>query len=214
MKHHEYIVINGFSRSNMGRILSIAASALSAFTIYFLLKLVDLSQLWWGIDATLPPSVLSLAGAGMIYFLLYHVLNKYLWKRPFVGQLISMPNLSGEWEVIGKTLHPEERICEWKGVIRIVQTWDKVRIRQTTNTSQSDSITASVINDQGISYRLLYNYTNRPLAGNDEMQSHVGFVDLEFSEDLNSAIGEYFNGRGRNTYGTMTLRRKNKNGGL
>ncbi|WP_338860326.1 hypothetical protein [Xenorhabdus griffiniae] len=95
-----------------------------------------------------------------------------------------------------------------------MQTWDKVRIRQTTNTSQSDSITASVINDQGISYRLLYNYTNRPLAGNDEMQSHVGFVDLEFSEDLNSAIGEYFNGRGRNTYGTMTLRRKNKNGGL
>ncbi|MDE9535315.1 hypothetical protein [Xenorhabdus bovienii] len=39
MKHHEYIVIDGFSRSNMGRILSIAASALSAFTIYFLLKL-------------------------------------------------------------------------------------------------------------------------------------------------------------------------------
>ncbi|NTZ32437.1 hypothetical protein G7Z95_06000 [Citrobacter freundii] len=35
----------------------------------------------------------------------------------------------------------------------------------------------------------------------------MGFAELIFDKSLTTADGEYFNGRGRNTFGTMKLRK-------
>ena len=40
------------------------------------------------------------------------------------------------------------------------------------------------------------------------MSPHVGYAELAFQEDLRGAEGDYFNNRGRTTFGKMTLTRQ------
>lgn len=204
MTNHEYIVICGFNRSKVGRYLAIAASILSAFLIFSLLKLVEFLN-YFHFESHLPPSIMSLAGAGTIYMILYKWFDTSLWNHQRIGKILCVPNLSGKWSVEGKSLSDEGK--NWEGILTIVQSWDKVRIHLKTSQSHSDSITASVIHDEGIGYRLLYNYRNNPKAGEEHLFSHIGFTDLRFDENLKSAEGEYFNGHGRSTYGSMIIRR-------
>jgi len=56
-------------------------------------------------------------------------------------------------------------------------------------------------------WRILYNYRNDPRIGETELKNHSGFAELIFSKDRTSAEGEYFNGHGRSTFGTMKLER-------
>ncbi|WP_432322448.1 hypothetical protein [Yersinia enterocolitica] len=207
MKNHEYIVISGMNRSKVGKIIWTVASVFSALLIYVVFKIFDYAE-YFNINANVPPSVLSLIGAGTIYMLLYAWFSSSLWKRSNFTQFLKVPDLSGEWECIGEGKTNNGEIFTWKSTIKIFQTWDKVRIRSDTSQSGSDSIAASILYDEGIGYRLLYNYRNDPKINEVELHSHIGFVELIFSEDLMSADGEYFNGRGRNTFGTMQLRRK------
>lgn len=204
MKHHEYIVICGVNRSQIGRYISIVASIISAFLIYLFFKLIDLAS-YFGIDASIPPSILSLLGAGVIYTLLYYLFNSRLWNKKKFSRFIKVPDLSGRWHVKGETLSHEH--YNWCGILTIVQSWDKVRIRLETEHSGSDSITASIIYDEGIGYQLLYNYRNDPKVGETSLNSHIGFAEFTFDEELQNASGEYFNGRNRNTFGKMEIRR-------
>jgi len=53
----------------------------------------------------------------------------------------------------------------------------------------------------------MYHYKNQPRLNAPELSAHHGFAELTFLADGRTASGEYFNGRGRNSFGTMTLRR-------
>lgn len=205
MTNHEYIVICGFNRSKVGRILAICASAISALLIFLLLKLAEVLH-FFHFDSHLPPSIFSLLGAGTIYLGLYKWFDTHLWCYQRIGKILSVPNLSGKWVVEGKSLSDEGR--SWDGELTIVQSWDKVRIHLKTLQSHSDSITASIIHDEGIGYRLLYNYRNQPKLGEEHLRSHIGFADLRFDQTLSMAEGEYFNGHGRTTFGSMIIRKK------
>jgi hypothetical protein len=50
----------------------------------------------------------------------------------------------------------------------------------------------------------MYHYRNEPRAGERDLTAHHGFAEVTFSADLQTATGDYFNGRGRNTFGTMS----------
>jgi hypothetical protein len=156
-------------------------------------------------DSHIPPSLLSLAGAGTIYLVLYKLLDKSLWRAPLIGKALRVPNLSGKWQVRGLTKTDGGKA--WEGVLTIAQSWDKVRIVLKTDQSQSDSITASIIYDECIGYQLLYHYKNQPKMGEERLYAHIGFAEFCFDEDLSTAEGHYFNAQGRTTYGTMTLKR-------
>jgi hypothetical protein len=54
----------------------------------------------------------------------------------------------------------------------------------------------------------MYSYQNEPRIGEPELRSHVGYCELQLAEDLQSAEGDYFNNRGRVTFGRMKLIRK------
>lgn len=205
MTNHEYIVISGFNRSKVGRYLAIAASTLSALLIFLSLKVAELLE-FFHFDSHLPPSLMSLAGAGTIYMILYKWFDTSLWNHQRIGKILCVPNLSGKWSVEGKSLSEEG--TNWCGELKIVQSWDKVRIHMKTRQSHSDSITASIIHDEGIGYRLLYNYRNLPRVGEVHLFPHVGFADLRFDENLQFAEGEYFNGHGRTTFGSMIIRKQ------
>jgi hypothetical protein len=208
MLEHDYAIVGGLNRAKVGRYLSVIAAAVSAGIVFILLAAVNLVQ-WLGLPANLTPSVLSLVGAGAVFGVLYWIFNYYAWRWPLLNSAVKVPNLSGEWKCAGKTFQSDGKIqYEWEASVIIFQQWDKIRVRLKTKQSGSDSIAAALVCDDSDGYRLLYNYRNDPKIGEVELKSHLGFCDLNFAKDLKSAEGEYFNGRGRNTFGIMHLTRR------
>jgi hypothetical protein len=122
---------------------------------------------------------------------------------------IKVPNLAGEWACSGQTINPDGTLGQaWQANIIILQSWDKIRVRLRTGQSGSDSIAAALICDEDEGFRLLYNYRNTPKIGEIDLKGHLGFCELVFDNSLRTADGEYFNGHGRYTFGTMKLKRK------
>ncbi len=203
---HEYALLGGSNRSHVGRWLAGIASAISAGIVFLILSLVDIAKAS-GLNVNLPPTALSLIGAGAVYGALYWLLDRYLWRRKPIGLLLKVPDLAGTWNVQGTPLHSSAAL-PWEGRITIVQSWDKLRIHLKTKQSSSDSLSAALQHDSAIGYVLMYHYRNQPGVTERDMAPHHGFAELTFAADGLSATGDYFNGRGRNTFGTMKLIRE------
>lgn len=208
MRGHEYALLGGVNRAKVGRYLSLIAGTVSAAVVFVLLAAVDLARTF-GLSVNLPPALLSLAGAGAVFGVLYWVLNRFAWRWPVLKAVLKVPNVSGDWDCRGQTINPDGSAgYAWNADITIQQSWDKIRVRLKTAQSASDSIAAALVCDDLEGFRLLYNYRNEPRIGEVDLKSHLGFSELIFAHDLQSAEGEYFNGHGRFTFGTMQLRRK------
>ncbi|MFT8336454.1 MAG: hypothetical protein ABF628_09790 [Acetobacter orientalis] len=207
---HEYALLGGMNRAQVGRYLGVAAASISSMVILGVLNLWNVAKVI-GLPSNIPPSALSLIGAGTVFTVLYWFINNYAWRWAPLGGWLKAPDLSGTWTCEGSTLNPDGSTrFQWSGRITIIQSWDKIRVRLITSTSGSNSIAAALVCDEADGFRLLYNYRNDPKAGQPDLQSHRGFADLVFSHDRQSAEGEYFNGQGRFTFGTMRLTRKGR----
>jgi hypothetical protein len=207
MLEHEYSLLGGINRAKIGRYLGAASALISAATVFLLLTVVDLAKSY-GLPVNLPPSVLSLVGAGTIYAVLYWLFDQYAWRWQTVARLLKLPNLAGEWDCTGKSLNERgESKYDWKGVVTIIQSWDKLRVRLKTESSGSNSIAAALSYDAADGYILLYHYHNDPNIDQRELTPHQGYASITFAPDQQTGKGEYFNGRGRITFGTMDLRR-------
>jgi hypothetical protein len=205
MLEHEYALLGGFNRAHLGRWLGGLSALVSSALVFMILSVVDLAKSI-GVNTNVPPMALSLVGAGAVYGVLYLLFNHVVWKFAPLGRLLKVPDLSGVWLCEGLRLEtgsPEP----WQGTVTIVQTWDKLRIHLETPTSGSDSVAAALLHDAATGYRLMYHYKNQPRLSAPELSAHHGFAELTFLADGRTATGEYFNGRGRNSFGTMTLRR-------
>jgi hypothetical protein len=202
-QEHEYALMGGANRASVGRWLSIGASAISGALVFALLYAVDVAKtLGWHVNA--PPTVLSLIGAGAVFGVLYTVLNRWAWKWPGIGLALNVPDVSGTWDCAGKTLEADGTVkYSWLAEVKIVQSWDKLRIRLATATSGSTSISAALAHDSVDGFVLLYHYRNDPKPGAAGLAAHSGCSVMTLTTDLRSATGEYFNGRGRMTFGTM-----------
>lgn len=207
MQEHEYAILGGINRAKIGRYLTIVAASVSAGVVFLLLTVVDIAQRF-GVPANLPPSVLSLVGAGAIFTVLYALFDRYIWRWPPLSRLLMVPCLAGEWHCDGQTLTPEgQPSFKWEGRITITQSWDKIRVRLKTAQSGSNSISAAMLYDAVDGYKLLYHYRNDPNIDEPELKSHSGFAELIFDKDCRSAHGQYFNGHGRFTFGRLHLTR-------
>lgn len=203
MLEHEYALVGGYNRTHVGRWLGICASTVSAAIVFVLLTAVDLAKLY-GWNVNVPPVVLSLVGAGFVYTALYWIFDRYVWKIGPLGRALKIPNLSGRWSCEGTPLDSGQG-RPWTGTVTIVQSWDRLRVHLDTGQSGSDSIAAALMHDAAIGYHLMYHYRNTPRIGETALSAHHGFAELVFAPSEQSATGEYFNGRGRNTYGSMRL---------
>jgi hypothetical protein len=202
---HEYALLGGCNRASIGRWLGSIAALISGGIVFLILSAVDLAgSLGWNVN--LPPTVLSLVGAGAVYGILYWLFDRRIWKLAPVAKLLRVPDLSGKWGCIGTPLQPGAAI-PWQGTITIIQSWDKLRVHLETQTSVSDSLSAALLFDEAAGYRLMYHYSNQPRVTAQGMATHHGFAELVFAPGEQQAAGDYFNGRGRNTYGTLTVTR-------
>ncbi|WP_243720328.1 hypothetical protein [Luteimonas aestuarii] len=192
----------------IGRYLGTVAAMISAGLVYLILRAIDLAE-QYGLPAHLTPSVMSLVGAGTVYFVLYWLFNRSLWRLPLIGRALKIPDLQGQWICDGTSFHaPGADAQRWTGEISIAQSWDRLRIRLKTDQSGSDSVVAALMHDEAGGFRLFYTYRNDPRIDQHELRHHMGFCDMLISEDQKSAAGEYFNGRGRSTFGQMEWRRR------
>lgn len=205
MLEHEYSAIGGFNRAHIGRLLGMVAAGIAAG--------VSVAVAWALQKAKAVglavPDVVQLPLTGTVIFLaLYFYFNSSFWKLKKVSAWLKVPDLSGEWLCNGQTINPDKTPGPiWNGVVTIRQSWDKIRVSLKTAQSTSDSISASVVHDASHGFRLMYSYRNQPGIGQD-MQAHFGYATFTFDSSLREADGEYFNGNGRYTFGTMKLSRK------
>ena len=205
---HEYAVLGGVNRASIGRYLAILSSSISAGLVFLLLQAQNFAQLM-GLNVNVPPILLSLVGAGTVYTLLFWLLKNHAWKWSPVSVLLKVPNLAGTWDCKGESLDRDGNIVyAWTAEVKIVQCWDKLRVRLKTSQSSSSSIAAALTHDSVDGWLLLYQYRNDPKIGEPELRSHVGTCSATFAKDLNSVTAEYFNGVGRATFGKMTWSRR------
>jgi hypothetical protein len=202
---HEYAVLGGVNRAKVGRYLALAAASVSGGIVFLLLALSDAAHRF-GLPANLRPEVLSMVSAGSVFGVLYWLLNRYAWRWAGIAQWLRVPNIRGEWRCRGETINADGAVqYAWHGTLTIVQSWDKLRLRLKTAQSGSNSVSAALIADDIEGCVLLYHYQNEPRIGEPELRPHRGFAEITFAKDLKSGEGEYFNGRGRNTFGRMLL---------
>lgn len=208
-RDHEYAVI-GHSRALIGRHLGTFAAALASGAILAFGGLIGLAEKV-GIPLDIPPIIFWPLTAGAIFPTVHWAFNRYVWKWSRVVSWIKIPDLNGEWVCNGTTLDSDmNEKYRWQGAVVITQTWEKIWVSLRTDTSSSHSASAALIHEPDGCFRLMYNYRNDPKIGEKEMGSHVGFAEFLFSKDLATAEGDYFNNKGRYTFGKINLTRKKK----
>jgi hypothetical protein len=204
---HEYVVLGGINRAQVGKYLTHTASVVSGLLVWLLLGLVDIAHAM-GVGVNLPPVVLSLVGASTVYAALYLLFRRWMWRLPWIMHWLKVANLAGIWHCDGSPFpRPGSPATAWEGTVTITQDWDRFRVHLKTAQSVSNSIVAALTTDPVEGYVLLYSYRNEPKPGEDELSAHRGFARLVFDKDLQRAEGDYFNGDGRHSSGTMTFRR-------
>lgn len=204
---HEYSVID-HPRAAVGRWLGSAAGAIAAFiTVIAPIITGWFDQLHVAVGT--PRWVVAPIAAGVVFALVHLAFDKLVWRWPLVRTFLRIPDLNGVWDVSGRTMNPVPGAPdEWTGEIRITQTWEKIWVHLKTGQSCSSSKAASLLRQPGAGCILMYSYRNEPRIG-EAITPHVGYAELTFDEDLTGADGEYFNSKGRTTFGRMTLTRRN-----
>jgi SMODS-associating 2TM, beta-strand rich effector domain len=206
-QEHEYALIGGINRAKIGRYLALVAAIVSSGIVFLLLSAVHLAQRL-GVPVPLTPTTFSLVGAGTIFVVLYWIFDRFAWRWRYLSLVLKVPDLRGSWHCDGQTLNPDGSTnYVWTATVTITQSWDKIRVRLKTVQSGSNSISAALVQDTIEGYALLYHYRNDPRVGEPELRSHRGFAELRFTKDCLTAEGDYFNGPGRQTFGTMRLKR-------
>lgn len=205
-REHEYAILGGYDRTKVGRSLTQVAATVSGLLVFGILMLANVARSL-GVNVNIPPVVMSLVGAGMVYVGLHWVFNAYVWKLGRVAHLLKVPDLTGVWRCAGISENGPAP-ADWSGTVTIVQSWERIRVHLTTAKSSSNSVAAAIMDDSPVGYRLMYHYRNEPAPGEMDLATHHGFAELTFAQDGLSAFGGYLNGRGRNTYGTMSLVKK------
>jgi len=154
----------------------------------------------------LPDLILWPITGTVIFGSLFLIFNKYIWRTARLRGFLGVPDFEGKWDVLGQSYDAENNPkYAWSGTIEITQCYEKITVHLRSKQSSSKSISAAVVNEGRAGYRLIYSYQNRPDSGEKELIPHLGHCDFLFDRGLTTAHGNYFNGGGRMTHGTMTL---------
>jgi hypothetical protein len=207
MFSHEYSIA-GHNRAEVGRWLFWGALMLSGAGAWAIIELANIGQSV-GLSKAWADRVLPLLTAGGLFPAGHFLVNHWAWKARWVRQFFGIPDLNGAWDCKGVTLNADGGTAyEWNATIEISQTWEKIFVHLKTEQSDSSSNTAALVKLPNGSFKLIYTYRNAPRLGKPDLHQHYGCCELEFDASENKASGEYFNNRGRITFGNMTLTRK------
>ena len=207
IQEHEYSIV-GHSRSSIGRYLG-AISAIAASTVTVAsLGLAEAFEKIGFPDWTQRWIIVPITG-GLAYAVAHWMFNRICWRCLSIFSQI--PHLDGTWECAGRTMDSDGNIpYKWSGQVVISQNWEKIRVRSETASSASNSVSAALVPEPDGCWTLMYSYRNEPRVGEPELKAHVGYCELRFDKSQKRAEGDYFNAKGRGTFGRMTIKRKKK----
>lgn len=148
----------------------------------------------------------------LTFMIIYMYFDTYVWKYAWCRKFLLVPDLNGTWICTGKTVLKNglESDFRWAGEITIVQSWSKISIVFKGDKSGSKSLSASLFEEKGVGFRLLYQYKNNPNVAETELHIHTGTVEITFDQDCKEANGYYYTDHNRNTVGSMHLQKKEK----
>lgn len=202
LRSHEYSLI-GHNRATVGRYLWATAVLLGAAGIAATHYVAAAAQSA-GLTSITSKALAFPVGAGSIYGIAYLIFNNWIWKIGIVSQLFGLPDLTGKWICKGETVGGDH-LGPWSGEITISQTWDKIWVYLVTDKSKSSSVSASIIKEPGVGFILMYSYKNEIDINAGDMHSHVGYCEIALDQKAETGKGEYFNSKGRTSFGTMKI---------
>lgn len=210
MRDHEYSVV-GHSRSKVGLYVALVSGAIaSGLTLavgYIALYLESTGRF------EVPELILWPFTATAIFGLLFAIFDKFAWRLIGLKALVGVPDISGRWELTGQSYDVDQNpTYPWVGTIDITQKYERISIHLRTKSSESHSVSAALVPEGRVGFRLIYAYRNEPKPGEKELNSHIGHCELLFDASLDHAEGSYFNSGGRFSHGSMKLGRLTDHG--
>jgi hypothetical protein len=207
MQAHEYSIV-GHNRASIGRYLGALAALVASLVAAATISLVQVLNNY-GFPAWTHKIVMVSLTGGIAYTAAHWLFNRFGWR--FLSFFSQVPHIGGSWICSGRTINMDgETQFEWSAKITISQNWEKIRVRSETSTSASNSVSAALIPEPDGCWMLMYSYRNEPCVGEPELRPHVGYCELRFDKELNSADGDYFNAKGRGSFGRMSLKKEKK----
>ena len=175
----------------------LVASALLVWVMHASMGAIGFEPPWWASA----PSWLGCYSGLRWWF------DRFLWRlRVFrLLKFVDVPDLNGRW--VGQVDSSyDERGRTWLITVTILQRWSKMSVTLETERSRSRSSTANLRTRDCPHPELTYQYMSDPRSNApDTMAIHRGTATLELIDgDL---AGDYYTGRGRREFGTITLQR-------
>ena len=174
------------------------ASALAAAVVAALIP-SDLTPMRW---------LLPIPSIALVFGVSYWAFDNWLWRWRFlrVLRLISAPDLRGVWTGTVASSYAEFE-HQQPVTVTIEQTWTKMVVRLNAAQSRSWSLTASILTNSPEGLVLTYLFDNQPEAGSDRTMERFRGTVVLVSTAPGRLEGYYYTGRGRETHGSLKLRR-------
>ena len=174
------------------------------------------SALVAGIAAMLIPAdllpmrwLLPLPSIALVFGVSYWAFDNWLWRWHFLRflRLISVPDLRGKWT--GTIASSYTEFGDQQPVtVTIDQTWTKIAVRLNTAESRSWSVTASILTNSPEGLVLTYLFDNDPEAESAMTMQRFRGTTVLVKTAADQLQGYYYTGRGRETHGSIKLRRQ------
>jgi hypothetical protein len=189
---------------------SIDTDARKTVHVLLVLGAIALSGLTFSLASRfqIPQAWVASATTGACFGALYLAFDRWAWR--VLTPLHGVPNLNGIWAVRGQSSFRHEGATEpagFEGEMRIRQSFSRIHLCADFEQSTSKSTMAS-IQIEGAVTSLGYAFENAPKnLADDSLQRHPGLATA-ILKDQDTLEVEYFSGKHRLRYGTMTLKRK------
>ena len=198
---HDYVVCNK-DRDTMIYVMAIGSAVVAPILTKLFITFVPPT----GLSSWLPVGWKYTLPTGVLFAILYFCYDRWGWK---IINYLRIPNLNGKWTGFVETSKPEFAGQQFPVVLVISQNFSQIEITLTADKSKSESITA-VITPKGNYPELSYSFINVPdnNAGPGQNTHHGQCTLSLFTKD--TLRGNYFSGRDRLAYGTITLTKEAK----
>ena len=133
-------------------------------------------------------------GIPFLYWLIYFVFDKHLWKCKKVKEFLNVPDLNGHWEgeltstTFETTIHMS---------LDIKQTWSKISFVSTFPRSRSESNVASIFIERDGIVKVGFGFINH---SRELPHQYDGYNILDLDDDTH-LFGRYFNNRDNSNVG-------------
>ena len=194
---HDY-AIDSRERVFVVRILFMASALVSALAAVLIPS--DLTSMRW---------LLPIPSIALVFGVSYWAFDNWGWRWRFlrVMRLISVPDLRGAWTgTVASSYTGFEK--PQQVTVTIEQTWTKMAVRLNAAESRSWSLTASVLTNAPEGLVLAYLFDNDPEAESISTMQRFRGTTVLVNTEPDRLEGHYYTGRGRETHGSMKLRRR------